>query len=138
MKLDLDELERMVCAADDGDLSLAHDWAPSSRQSLALIARIRELEKALRGIGLDGDNGDCNCDAIRSAMGSSKREHRIAGHEPDCVATNHLSRVLGVLEKGATFPVEICGLRVYGGGTCVLPRGHGGHTQDGGCSVVPR
>jgi hypothetical protein len=30
----------------------------------------------------------CNCEAIRSAMGESKPEHKVAGHEPDCVATN--------------------------------------------------
>lgn len=33
--------------------------------------------------------------------------------------------------------VAKCGLPVFGGGTCVLPYGHGGHPQDGGCSVVP-
>mgnify|MGYP001571589786 CR=1 FL=1 len=96
----LDDIARQTRAAMDGD---PDSWSPSHEQTLAMIARIRELEAAIRGIGLEGDNGDCNCDAIRD-MGSSKPEHRIAGHEPDCVATDHLARVLSVLEKCAVLP----------------------------------
>lgn len=40
MRLDLDELERQARAAMDGD---PDSWSPSHRQTLALIARIREL-----------------------------------------------------------------------------------------------
>jgi hypothetical protein len=45
----------------------------------AMAARMGELRRER-----------CNCEAIRSAMGESKPEHKVAGHEPDCVATNGL------------------------------------------------
>lgn len=39
---------------------------------------------------------DCNCDAIREAMGEARPEHKIGGHEPDCVGTNELGHLLRV------------------------------------------
>ena len=35
---------------------------------------------------------ECNCEAIMGAMGEAKPEHKVAGHEPDCVSTNHIGR----------------------------------------------
>lgn len=36
----------------------------------------------------------CNCTAIRSALGEARPEHKIGGHEPDCVATNAIMRAM--------------------------------------------
>lgn len=37
----------------------------------------------------------CNCVAIRFALGASHRHDLIGGHEPDCVCTNEIVRERG-------------------------------------------
>ncbi len=81
----------LFLALDDPD-----EWLSEIAREVKAAIEREDIDAAMAGVrAMSARMGElrrerCNCDAIRSAMGESKPEHKVAGHEPDCVATNGL------------------------------------------------
>lgn len=106
----------VLCLAERAGAGLLKSLAAAMRDS---ERRITTYYAALRSVGVSVDQlneayektaaavAECNCEAIIRGMGEAKPEHKEAGHEPDCVSTNHFGGWAPAAVIEGTIPNDI-------------------------------